>query len=272
MASHLLIIPFSSTPVESIAPTVSRLQNSFTSLRTHPLAYREEQLRKLYWGIKDNEHRLIQALKADLGKPYFEAMIAEIDSVGAEILYVLKNLRKWAADDKVDLPFLHRLVLSPRIRKEPMGTVLVIGAFNYPALVVLVPLIGAIAAGNTAVVKPSEQAPNSAAIITRIVEGALDPEAYAVVNGGIPESTELLNQKFDKICYTGNAAIGRIVATAAAKHLTPVLLELGGLNPLLRKGLPGGKFTTWDKPAFALTMSSYTPLSKPNLSAHSYKP
>ncbi|CUS10471.1 unnamed protein product [Tuber aestivum] len=232
MASHLLI-PFISTPVETIAPTVSRLQSTFTSLKTHPLAYREEQLRKLYWGIKDNEHQLVQALKADLGKPYFEAMISEIDWIGAEILYVLKNLRKWAADDKVDLPFLHRLVLSPRIRKEPMGTVLVIGAFNYPAQLALVPLIGAIAAGNTAVVKPSEQAPNSAAIIARILEGALDPEAYAVVNGGIPESTELLNQKFDKICYTGNAAVGRIVATAAAKHLTPVLLELGGLNPCI---------------------------------------
>jgi beta-apo-4'-carotenal oxygenase len=99
-------------------------------------------------------------------------------------------------------------------------------AFNYPAQLVLVPLIGAIAAGNTAVIKPSEQAPNSAAIITQIVESALDPEAYAVVNGGIPESTELLNQKFDKICYTGNAAVGRIIAAAAAKHLTPVLLEL----------------------------------------------
>ncbi|CAZ86434.1 unnamed protein product [Tuber melanosporum] len=271
MASDLLI-PFSSTPVESIAPAVSRVQNTFTSLKTHPLAYREEQLRKLYWGVKDNEQRLIQSLNADLGKPYFEAVTVEIDWIGAEILYVLKNLRKWAADDKVDLPFLHRLVLSPRIRKEPMGAVLVIGAFNYPAQLVLVPLIGAIAAGNTAVIKPSEQAPNSAAIITQIVESALDPEAYAVVNGGIPESTELLNQKFDKICYTGNAAVGRIIAAAAAKHLTPVLLELGGLNPLLRKELPGGKFTTWDKFAFAPTMSLYTPLLRPNLSAHTSRP
>src|SRR5205807_403765 len=99
-------------------------------------------------------------------------------------------------------------------------------AFNYPAQLTLVPLIGAIAAGNTAVLKPSEQSPNSAAVITRIIESSLDPEAYAVVNGGIPETTELLNQKFDKICYTGGAAVGRVVATAAAKHLTPVLLEL----------------------------------------------
>jgi len=126
MASDLLI-PFSSTPVESIAPTVSRLQSTFTSLKTHPLAYREEQLRKLYWGIKDNEQQLLQALKADLGKPYFEAMIAELYWICDEILYVLKNLRKWAADDKVDLPLLQRLIWSPRFRKEPMGTVLVIG-------------------------------------------------------------------------------------------------------------------------------------------------
>ncbi|RPA98582.1 aldehyde dehydrogenase [Choiromyces venosus 120613-1] len=232
MTSHLLI-PFSSTPVESIAPTVSRLQNTFTSLKTHPFEYREEQLRKLYWGVKDNEQRLVQALKADLGKPYFEAMVTEVDWIGIEILYILKNLRKWAADDKMELPFLHRLVLSPCIRKEPMGTVLVIGAFNYPALLALIPLIGVIAAGNTAVIKPSEQAPNAAAIITRILESSLDPEAYAVINGGIPESTELLNQKFDKICYTGNAAVGRIIATAAAKHLTPAILELGGLNPCI---------------------------------------
>jgi acyl-CoA reductase-like NAD-dependent aldehyde dehydrogenase len=98
--------------------------------------------------------------------------------------------------------------------------------YNFPLQLCLVPLVGIIAAGNTAVVKPSEQTPNTAALIARIVEEYLDPSAYAVVNGAIPETTELLNQRFDKICYTGSANVGRIISAAAAKHLTPVLLEL----------------------------------------------
>ncbi|KAL7271039.1 Hexadecenal dehydrogenase [Rhizina undulata] len=231
MSNHLLA-PFVSTPVDEIAPSVAQLRETFLSQKTLPLSFREEQLRKLYWGIKDNEQRLIAALKEDLRKPVHETYIAELVWCTADITYVLDNLKVWAKEETAPTSLLYKL-MSPRIRKDPLGTVLIIGAFNYPVNLSIGPLIGAIAAGCTAVVKPSEMAPYTAAIITRIIEKYLDPTCYRVVNGGVPETTKLLDLKWDKILYTGSANVGRIIAAAAAKHLTPVILELGGLNPVL---------------------------------------
>jgi beta-apo-4'-carotenal oxygenase len=123
--------------------------------------------------------------------------------------------------------------LNPRIRKEPLGTVLIIGAYNFPVNLSFGPLIGAIAAGCTAVLKPSEVSPATAMVMKKIIEESLDPSAYACVNGGVPETTALLNEKWDKIFYTGNATVGTIIAKKAAETLTPVCLELGGRNPAI---------------------------------------
>ena len=148
-------------------------------------------------------------------------------------MFVTKNLEKWMKDESApDIPLTNSL-LNPRIRKEPLGTVLVIGAYNFPVQLSLGPLIGAISAGCTGVLKPSEVSPNAAMVLKKIVEEYLDPSAYAVVNGAIPETTALLNEKWDKIFYTGNSQVGTIIAKKAAETLTPVCLELGGRNPAI---------------------------------------
>lgn len=227
------IAPFEPTPVESIASTVNLCRTSFRSQKTKPLSYRLAQLRKLYWGIVDNSDALLEACKQDLGKPEFEAWISEIDWCKNDIVFVQKNLEKWMKDEAApDMPLTNSL-LKPTIRKEPLGTVLVIGAFNFPVMLTFGPFIGAIAAGCTAVVKPSELSSATAMVIKKIVTEYLDPSSYAVVNGAIPETTTLLNEKWDKIFYTGSPPVGTIIAKKAAETLTPVTLELGGLNPAI---------------------------------------
>lgn len=173
----------------------------------------------------------MEACTQDLGKPTFETYLSEIDWCKNDIIFVTKNLAKWMKDEKApDIPLTNSL-LNPRIRKEPLGTVLVLGAYNFPIQLSLGPFIGAIAAGCTAVLKPSEVSPATAMVLQKIVQEYLDPSAYAVVNGGIPESNTLLNEKWDKIFYTGGSAVGTIIAKKAAETLTPVCLELGGRNP-----------------------------------------
>lgn len=227
------IAPFEVTPAESIPALVNEAKAAFRSQKTKPIEYRLQQLRKLYWGIVDNQQALLEALKSDLNKSEFETFLSEIIWCQNDIIFMTKNLAKWMKDEPAqDIPFTHSF-MSPRIRKEPMGTVLVIGAYNYPFQLSMSPLIGAIAAGNTGVLKPSEVSPATAMVIKKIVEESLDNSAYKVVNGGIPETTALLDQKWDKICYTGNATVGTIIAKKAAETLTPVLLELGGLNPAI---------------------------------------
>ena len=180
--------------------------------------------------MEDNTDAILESCRLDLGKPAVETFLSEIDFLKIEILYVCNNLHKWMRDEAVpDVPLTQRLA-SPRVRKEPLGAVLIIGAYNYPLNVLLGPLLGAIAAGNTAVLKPSEQTPHVAMVAARIL-ARLDPDCFACVQGGVPETTALLDRRFDKIFYTGGQAVGRIVAKKAAEHLTPVTLELGGRNP-----------------------------------------
>ncbi|EXJ95705.1 aldehyde dehydrogenase (NAD(P)+) [Capronia coronata CBS 617.96] len=224
---------FSTTPVEQIPSIVSRLRSSFFSQKTRPAAFRLRQLRKLYWAIADHEEELLEACKRDLGKGIFEAMVSEIEWVKNDICFMTQNLERWMKDEKPeDMAWTHKFV-SPRIRKDPLGVVLVIGAFNFPINLAFGPMIGAIAAGNTVVLKPSEQCPNCAAMMQLIMEKALDPECYACVQGGIPETSALLEQNWDKIFFTGSVNTAKIVAQAAAKNLTPVALELGGKNPAI---------------------------------------
>jgi len=171
------------------------------------------------------------ALHADLGKPGIESQITEIGFLLGEIDHTLAHLTKWMHPRKVNVP----LVVQPASAKvilEPLGVVLVIAPWNYPLMLALSPVIGAIAAGNAAVVKPSEISPATSAAIAMLVPEYLDRRAVAVVEGGVPETTELLEQRFDHIFYTGNGRVGRIVAKAAAEHLTPVTLELGGKSPV----------------------------------------
>ena len=171
-------------------------------------------------------------MRKDLGKPEFETLITEIDWCKNDIIFVCSKLAKWMADESPpDISFANKLV-SPRIRKDPLGAVLVIGAYNFPIQLAVGPLIGAIAGGNTAVLKPSEQAPSVAAVLQRVMS-VLDPSCFACVQGGVPETSALLDQKWDKIFYTGSGNVGKIIAKKAAETLTPVVLELGGRNPAI---------------------------------------
>lgn len=225
--------PFEATAIESIPSIVDLCRSTFQSQKTKPIAYRLTQLRKLYWGVNDYAEALVESCKQDLGKPMFETYLSEVDWVKNDIIFVCNNLAKWIKDEPApDIPLTNSL-LNPRIKKEPLGTVLVIGAYNFPVNLSLGPIVGAIAAGCTAVLKPSEVSPATAMVLKKIFDEYLDPSAYSVVNGGVVESTALLNEKWDKIFYTGNPTVGKIIAKKAAETLTPVCLELGGKNPAI---------------------------------------
>jgi aldehyde dehydrogenase (NAD+) len=211
---------------------VAGLRRCFESGRTRPIDWRLEQLRRLGAMLEEREEELHRALAADLGKPPFEAWTAETGFTALEVAHVQKHLRAWLRPQRVWTPMPHQLG-SSRVQREPLGVVLIIGPWNYPAQLVLAPLIGALAAGNCAVLKPSEIAPRTSAALADLVPRYLDPEAITVVEGGVPETTALLAERFDHIFYTGNGTVGRIVMAAAAKHLTPVTLELGGKSPCL---------------------------------------
>ncbi|OLL22953.1 Aldehyde dehydrogenase, dimeric NADP-preferring [Neolecta irregularis DAH-3] len=176
----------------------------------------------------------LQRLAADFAKPAFEAYVTEISLVTEEILFAIKHMYAWARDhsEASTAPWIYKLN-NPHIRKEPLGTVLIIGPWNYPFHLIMLPFIGAIAAGNTVLLKPSELAPHTAAVITAILDQCLDSSCYKTINGPVPQTTALLSHPFAKIMYTGNATVGKIVMAAAAKHLTPVILELGGKSPAI---------------------------------------
>ncbi|KXG45565.1 Aldehyde dehydrogenase NAD(P)-dependent [Penicillium griseofulvum] len=222
-----------STSLETIPSRISTTRKSFLEHKTRNIEFRLIQLRKLYWAIKDHEIEIIQACAKDLNKPRFETEFAEIDWLLNDIVFTTRNLHEWARDEKapdIDLQFK---LMRPKIRKDPLGCVLVIGTFNFPFQLTLGPVIGAIAAGNTVVIKPSENAPASAVIIQKICETSLDASCYSVVQGSIPETQALLAERWDKIFFTGGANVGRIIAKAAAPHLTPVVLELGVARRML---------------------------------------
>ncbi|PTU18216.1 hypothetical protein P175DRAFT_0354546 [Aspergillus ochraceoroseus IBT 24754] len=221
------------TPIEEIQERVTRVQTTFLEHKTRDVEFRLVQLRKLYWAIKDHEQQIVEALRLDLNKPRFESEIGESSWLENDIVFISRHLYKWVKDESapdIDLTFKF---MSPKIRKDPLGCVLIIGAFNFPFQLTLGPVLGAIAAGNTVVIKPSENAPRSAAVMQKIVESALDPSCYTIIQGGIPETQALLAERWDKIFFTGGATVGRIIAKAAAPHLTPVVLELGGINPAI---------------------------------------
>lgn len=214
----------------SIKETIAAHQRFFATGTTKNVNFRIEQLNKLEIGIKNYEKPILKALKEDLNKPEFEGYI-EL-AVISEIKYARKHIKSWVKPKKVRTP-IDQFPASARIHSEPLGTVLIISPWNYPFSLMINPLIGAIAAGNCSVLKPSEIAPATSKILTELIEATFAPEYISVFEGGAETSQELLAEKFDHIFFTGGTKIGQIVMEAAAKNLTPVTLELGGKSPCI---------------------------------------
>ncbi len=206
------------------------LKTTFYSGRTRDLRWRAEQLTALERMMSEREGEFIDALRQDLGKHALESWMAEISYVAEDAAYCRKNLRRWMKAKRISTP----VVAMPGkswIQPEPLGVVLVIGAWNYPLMLTMAGAAAAIAAGNCVVIKPSELAPATSALLAKCVPEYLDEGSIRIVEGGVEETTELLEQAFDHILYTGGGNVARIILTAAAKNLTPVTLELGGKSP-----------------------------------------
>ncbi|MDH4144612.1 MAG: aldehyde dehydrogenase family protein [Acidimicrobiia bacterium] len=223
------------TDVRMIAGVVAERRRAFAEGVTRPVPWRVEQLGRLHALLIENEAAIVDALAADLGRPRLEAWFADVGFVASEVDALRSRTPKLAAPRRVRTPVTNQPARSELI-PEPLGTVLVIAPWNYPIQLLVIPLAGAIAAGNAAIVKPSELAPHTSALVARLVGEYLDPRAVAVVEGGVDETTELLRHRFEHIFYTGNGRVGRVVMRAAAEHLTPVTLELGGKSPAIVDG------------------------------------
>lgn len=220
---------------EEYRELVDRLRATFDAGRTRPLKWRRAQLDAMQRMLEENEDAIAGALHADLAKPAQEVVLGETALLFGEIRHARSRMERWARPRKVATPPVAQPGRS-FIQPEPLGVALIIGAWNYPVQLLLAPLIPAIAAGNCAVLKPSEITPNASRVLAELVPKYLDREAFAVVEGAVPETTALLEQKWDHVFYTGGAAVGRIVMKAAAEHLTPVTLELGGKSPAVIDG------------------------------------
>jgi aldehyde dehydrogenase (NAD+) len=216
----------------AIAAQVGRAREGYRSGVLRTVADRAEQLRQLRRFLVDEEDALTAALFDDLGKAPIEAYSTEIGFTINEVDHALDRLEAWTRPRRVGLP-IHLRPGSAHIVPEPLGTVLIIAPWNYPLQLLLAPLVPAIAAGNTAVLKPSEVAEATAAAVAERLPRYLDGDVVQVVTGGVPETTALLTEQFDHIFYTGNGTVGKIVMRAAAEHLTPVTLELGGKSPAI---------------------------------------
>ncbi|MCP8717020.1 MAG: aldehyde dehydrogenase family protein [Asgard group archaeon] len=220
------------TKVSDIKPGVDRLIDTFhTKQKTQDVQFRLNQLRNLYYAVQDNTDELCEALEKDFHRANTETKNLEIVGGLAELVHTMSSLHEWLKPEKVtDLPIT--LKTNPiYIERIPLGVVLIISPFNYPFFLSFSAIVGAIAGGNAVVLKQSELTPNFSSLFSKILTNALDPDIFFSVDGGIPEITELLEQKFDKIMYTGNNTVGKIIAKKAAETLTPVILELGGKSP-----------------------------------------
>ncbi|MFW3584280.1 aldehyde dehydrogenase [Staphylococcus caprae] len=204
----------------------------FKTNKTKELKFRKHQLKILRKSIKNHENELLEALEKDLGKNNVEAYATEIGVLLKSIKIARKELKNWTKTKQVDTP-LYLFPTKSYIKNEPYGTVLIIGPFNYPVQLVFEPLIGAIAAGNTAIVKPSEHTPNVATVIRNVIEDSFDSNYISVVEGGINETQTLIHLPFDYMFFTGSEKVGKVVYEAAAKNLVPVTLELGDKSPVI---------------------------------------
>ncbi|WP_069757949.1 aldehyde dehydrogenase family protein [Streptomyces sp. LUP47B] len=217
---------------ETAAEVVGRLRATFNTGVTRPLHWRVSQLQRLRALLVENEQELLDALWADLRKNAAEAKMQEIDFTVADIDEALANLESWLEPCPVEVPAHFGPTTTAYTTYDPLGVVLVIAPWNFPLHLLIDPIIGALAAGNTVVAKPSEMSVHTSAVASRLLRQYFDADVLTVVEGGAEETTALLAQRFDHIFYTGNGAVGRIVMAAAAKNLTPVTLELGGKSPV----------------------------------------
>jgi aldehyde dehydrogenase (NAD+) len=220
------------TDIDRIPGIVEQLRDGFRSGAVRDLDSRRSQLERVRRMFVEQEDRLVDALVADLGKPRIEAYTTDIAFTVNEIDHALKHLASWIKPEKVKVPLNFRPG-SASLIPEPLGTVCIIAPWNYPVQLLFAPLVAALAAGNTAVLKPSEVTPTVSALVEELVAEYFTANTVAVVTGAVDETTALLEERFDHIFYTGNGKVGRIVMRAAAEHLTPVTLELGGKSPAI---------------------------------------
>ncbi|TFY54872.1 hypothetical protein EVG20_g9533, partial [Dentipellis fragilis] len=225
--------PFQPTPISALPEIYETLQKSFRSGLARPLAWRKHQLHQLARMAQENKDAFVTALKADLNKPALETLLGEVGPIIERSIKSAEQLDEWAKPEPVQVKAAWQQSWGSTLYKTPVGVVLVIAPWNYPMVLSLQPLIGAIAAGCTAVVKPSEISSHYSQLLAELFPKYLDPSAYRVINGGVEETTEVLKLKWDHIFYTGNGRVARIIAAAAAKHLTPITLELGGKSPVV---------------------------------------
>ncbi|HAR7128794.1 TPA: aldehyde dehydrogenase [Staphylococcus aureus] len=204
----------------------------FNTQQTKDISFRKEQLKKLSKAIKSYESDILEALYTDLGKNKVEAYATEIGITLKSIKNARKELKNWTKTKNVDTP-LYLFPTKSYIKKEPYGTVLIIAPFNYPFQLVFEPLIGAIAAGNTAIIKPSELTPNVARVIKRLINETFDANYIEVIEGGIEETQTLIHLPFDYVFFTGSENVGKIVYQAASENLVPVTLEMGSKSPVI---------------------------------------
>ena len=218
--------------MNSIEQSFHNSKQYFNTHETKSLKFRKKQLKQLSKSIKNYENYLLEAFQKDLGKNKVEAYATEIGFTLKNIKSARKELKNWAKTKQVNTP-LFMFPTKSYIMKEPYGTVLIIGPFNYPFQLLIEPLIGAIAAGNTIILKPSEFTPNVSDVIQQIISDAFDPEYINIIQGNADTTQSLLHLPFDYIFFTGSEQVGRIVYSAASKNLTPVTLELGGKSPAI---------------------------------------
>lgn len=221
------------TVFSSVAPTIEILKAQrafFATGTTKSLEFRQLQLNRLKTAIVTRQTEIVQAAKTDLGRPEYEGYF-EL-GVLMELNYILKHLKSWTKPRRVGLPFTY-WPGSAWVQPDPLGVVLIIGPWNYPFQLLISPLMGAIAAGNCAILKPSELAPATSKVVAELIRETFDPNHIAVVEGGVETAQALLAQKFDHIFFTGGTRVGQVVMEAAAKQLTPVTLELGGKSPCI---------------------------------------
>jgi aldehyde dehydrogenase (NAD+) len=220
------------TPVERIPEIVASQRGYFATHKTKALDYRLDMLRRLRGAIVRYEQRLCDALYSDLHKSYEEAYLTEISIILGEIDNFLKNLPRWAAPSKKKTPF--KLFPSKScVVTEPLGVALIIAPWNYPVQLLLNPLVGAIAAGCTAVLKPSPYVPNVSRVLSELIKESFTQEYVAIVEGNREVNAALLKERYDVIFFTGSPDLGRVVMRSAAENLTPVILELGGKSPVI---------------------------------------
>ena len=215
-----------------IQDKLEKQKDFFRTNKTKDLSFRILYLMKLKEVIQKKESKILQALSSDLGKSDFEAYTSEVGFVLESIGHTLKNIKKWAKTKKVRRPIFMPISKS-YYRYEPHGTVLIVGPFNYPFQLIIEPLIGAVAAGNTCILKPSDKTPETVEIIKEIISEVFEEEHVNVVTGNREAVSELINSDFDYIFFTGSVPVGKIIMEAASKNLTPVTLELGGKSPVI---------------------------------------